>query len=464
MNQTDAVLYKTTNNRGGAITANKVINNALANFFSSVSLGEALLGSEVYWGGYLQNDNPAETGDNFILFIDPNTEHPDDEVQVGLDPAGINATMQTIASNTSPPVGVTFSLSPTPNQGVFVGTLKPGERIGFWLKRILHITREEKKQNSFGINILFDPPLGSSGGGSGSGGGTGGGGGGTPGPAPGDFDVAWVGDMGTSSGTKATIDNILSFNVPTSVVVGDIAYQSTGDKWVSMSSQLRANGKKQYWCPGNHEYSDGKGLIAQYKQVFGTGAKTFYSFTIGNMFVIAADMYVSFKSGSEQYNFVKGEMERIKNNSSILWRVLIAHEPLFGSKSKHSNNPSFRDVFFPLMNDNGFDLYINGHNHHYERTYPLKWDSGKPATPIVMQQANNPNYTNPGGVIEITTGLGGHDIQYKFSGSRNSWSAFGNDSTFGFFMTSISNGGKTLTGKGYSNSGHALFDSFTINK
>ncbi len=424
-----------------------------------------MLGSTVYWGGYVKIDHATEDAENVCLYIDPNTDHPDDEIQIGLDPAGLNGTMQTIANINVTPTGVEFLLAPTYNQGAFIGPMKHGEKYPFWLKRTINSTREEKKRNLFDVNIGFDPPAGSTGGGSGSGSG----GGGTtppPGPAPGDFGVGWDADWGTSSGTKSTIDNILNFQnsdptFKTICIQGDVSYQSTGDKWISMTAELRKSGKKMYFVPGNHEYSDGKGLVKQYQQALGQTNPTWFSVTIGNMFIIGADQYKDFKSGSAQYNFIKSEMEKAKNNSSILWRVLFAHEPIYSAKSDHGNNSSFRDTYHPLMDANKFDFFMNGHNHNYQRSFPLRYNSGSPSSPTI-HNTGDPNYTNPDGIIEITCGLGGHDVVYGLD-SDPAWNAFQEDSYFGFFLMSVTNNGRTLTGKGYKNN-HSIFDTFTITK
>lgn len=371
--------------------------------------------------------------------------------------------MQTIATNATTPTGVEFLLAPTYNQGVFMGTLKPGEKYPFWLRRVVNVTRTEQKHNNFFVNIGFDPPAGSSDDdGSGSGGG-GGGGGGTPGPTPSDLDLAVDGDWGTSSGTQATIDNIASFSGIDGIILpGDISYQSKGDKWRDMTNGIR-QGIPVFWGPGNHDHEDGSGLISFYESLFGI-SKTYNSAIIGNILIITGDVYTSFSTSSAQYTFIKSELEKAKNNSSIKWKMVVQHEPLYGSKSDHGMNAKWRDAFFPLFTANGVDFSINGHNHHYERTFPLTYNSGSPSNPTVVHQGDDPNYTDPGGTICLTVGTGGHDIQYKFSGSRNSWSAFGEDSYFGFLMLSLSNGGKTITGKFYKNSGHTLTDTFSVTK
>ena len=427
----------------------------------------------MYWGGYLKNDSLAEDGDNFTLFIDPNTPHEDDEVQIGLDPSGLNGTMQTIPTVTTAPTGVTFFLAPTYNQGVFVGKLKHGEKYPFWLRRALNPTRTEQKHNNFFINIGFDPPAGSSGGGSGSGSGSGGsgggtgggsGGGGVPGPAPDDVDIAVDSDWGTSSGTQATIDNINNFGstIKALLIAGDISYQSKGDKWRDMTKSIRDGGVITRYAPGNHDYEDGSGLVSFYNSLFGQG-KTYTTTTIGNILIITGDVYTSFSTSSDQYKFIKKALEDAKNNSSILWKIILYHEPIFGSKSQHSNNSKWRDAFMPLFTDNGVDLAINGHNHHYERTFPLTWNSGSPSKPNQVNVGQEPNYTDPGGTICLTVGTGGHDIQYKID-SDSAWQAFAEDSYFGFLMLSLTNSGRKLSGKFYKNSGHTLTDNWSITK
>lgn len=463
-NKSDAVIYKTTNNLGGAITGTKVVNKVVGNFFSSVDLAEAILGSTIFWGGYIKNDSLTDIGENFTVFIDPNTPHADDEVTIGLDPAGLNGTMQTIATNATAPTGVEFLLAPTYNQGVFMGTLKPGEKYPFWLKRVVNVTHTEQKHNNFFVNIGFDPPAGSIDDGSGSGGGSGGGGGGGGGPPPSDLDIAVDSDWGTSSGTQASIDNIHSFSgLDGLITAGDIAYKSSiNDKWKDMTSGIR-QGIPVFWSPGNHDHEDNKGWISYFESLFGV-SKTYNSATIGNILIVTGDIYTDFSTSSAQYKFIKKALEDAKNNTSIKWKIVVQHEPLYGSKSQHGNNSKWRDAFFPLFTANGVDLSINGHNHHYERTYPLTFNSGSPSKPTIVHQGDDPTYTDPGGTICLTVGTGGHDIQYDFSGSRNSWSAFGEDTYFGFLMLSLSNGGKTLTGKFYKNSGHSLTDTWSITK
>lgn len=373
--------------------------------------------------------------------------------------------MQTVANINTAPTNVTFFPAPTYNQGVFIGTLQPNEGRGFWLQRILNPTREEKKRNLFDIGIGFDPRSGSSGTGSGSGSG-GGGSNPPPGPAPGDFSVGIDADWGTSSGTKAAIDNISNFmeDDPTFMTVisaGDTSYQSTGDKWLSMTQSIRSGGRKIVWAPGNHDYEDGKGLVKQFQQALGLGSSTWYSVTVGNMFILVADHYKSFSSGSSQYNFLKSQMEAAKNNSSLLWKLLVFHEPLYSGKSKHGNNSGFRDIYHPLADTNKFDFFICGHNHNYQRSFPIKYNSGSPSSPTI-HSSGDPNYNSPDGVIHIVCGLGGHDIQYGISNTP-AHNAFQEDSYFGFLMLTVSNNGRTLTGKGYKNN-HDIFDTFTINK
>src|SRR4029078_6531854 len=220
-----------------------------------------------------------------------------------------------------------------------------------------------------GVNIGFDPPKGATSGGSGSGDG-GGGPGPSPGPSVSDYDIAVASDWSLSSDASATVDNIVNFDPDSNILTihgGDGSYTSSGDKWAKIVDRLMKGGRRMKMCFGNHDVEDGvSSLINFYKQLFGISGDKFYSFTEGNMFIIVADMYTDYASGSKQYKFIKSEMEKSKNNSSIMWRVLVHHEPSYSSPSHYNGVGKFRDLYHPLEITNGFDLDINGHNHNYE--------------------------------------------------------------------------------------------------
>ena len=470
--ESDSVIYDSTqsDHRGGAInTSVKVANNIRGNFFAGVSRADAILGSDHYGCWYVRNDHATETLTNVVVFIDVNTPHEDDIIMIGKGTSAINGTEQTIADIYTPPNSVTWSEAPTYNQGVLLGTLKPGESQAFWIWDKIDPT-EVEGINKAELVIAFDPPAGSDGSGSGSGGGTpgGGGGGSTGGGSVQDFGVAFTGDWSLSSDASATVKNIVSFSdTLTTVGTGDNSYTDAGDKWADITADLRKGDRKMVSAFGNHDRKEGTPqpeLTNFYLSLFGISndGNAYFDYTVGNMYIVFVDCYSTFTSGSTQYNWVKDKMEKAKNNSAINWRVLVGHEPIYTSPTNYSSTTSLRDAYHPLMVANNFDLWFNGHNHNYMRTFPLTYNSGSPGSPTIVHSGDEPNYSNPGGQIIIQVGSAGRSSHRSFSGTA-AFSAAQQDSSYGFLQVKVTLNGSNLTGKFYRNNG-TLFDQFTIVK
>ncbi|MBC6433088.1 metallophosphoesterase [Nostoc sp. HG1] len=53
--------------------------------------------------------------------------------------------------------------------------------------------------------------------------------------------------------------------------------------------------------------------------------------------------------------------------SNAPWKVVFGHHPIYSS-GQYGSNPDFIKTFTPLFQKYGVQLYINGHEHNYERT------------------------------------------------------------------------------------------------
>lgn len=60
-----------------------------------------------------------------------------DDLEIGLDPAGINGIATTVANETTAPAGVTFSAPLGEGSALNVGTLNPGDYFAVWEKRVV---------------------------------------------------------------------------------------------------------------------------------------------------------------------------------------------------------------------------------------------------------------------------------------------------------------------------------------
>jgi hypothetical protein len=441
------------NSFGGAIQSVKVINNKNLNLFPRTTIDEALTGINKYLCLYVKNTHATDTINNTVAHITFNTEAETDEVQIGKGSSGKNGTEQRVSNILTAPSNVAFSLADQYNNGLPLGVLKAGEffPIWFWLNVQINY---KPLPNRFGVTITFDPAAGSSSGGGGEGGGSGGGGDNTPPPTVTDYTVTSASDYSCSSDAKDTIHNVQGFNPVKHIAAGDLSYDSNGDCWVSEMGTL-INVTKI--AEGNHE-SDS--LMTKYLSK--TGESTpYYVHKFKNIMLISFDMYKPFDSGSDQYNTIKSALESAKNDNNIDWRICFHHENFYSAPSHHGNNTSFRNIWHPIFEANNVDLDISGHNHNYQRTYPLKYNSSNADSPTI-HNTGDPNYTNPDGIMFLTVGTAGRDL-YPID-SQPSHVAFKNASEFGFLVMNFTNNAKKITGKFYKNANVTIVDQWSITK
>ncbi|MBW4510315.1 MAG: metallophosphoesterase [Scytonematopsis contorta HA4267-MV1] len=60
-------------------------------------------------------------------------------------------------------------------------------------------------------------------------------------------------------------------------------------------------------------------------------------------------------------------LEKELSSSDAPWKIVFGHHPVYAS-GVYGSNPDFIKKFTPLFQKYNVQLYINGHEHHYERT------------------------------------------------------------------------------------------------
>jgi acid phosphatase len=56
--------------------------------------------------------------------------------------------------------------------------------------------------------------------------------------------------------------------------------------------------------------------------------------------------------------------------STAPWKVVVGHHPIYSS-GFYGNDPGLQAKLAALMRKHGVQLYINGHEHNYERSVPI---------------------------------------------------------------------------------------------
>ena len=120
---------------GGGIITSGVANN----LWDDVSGDESALGDTEYRGIYVLNNHGTLVLQNTKLWIDSLTSSANTEFDIALAGEGLNGTMETVANESTAPVGETFTRPTTKAGGLTMGNIPAGQHYGFWIKRTVDV-------------------------------------------------------------------------------------------------------------------------------------------------------------------------------------------------------------------------------------------------------------------------------------------------------------------------------------
>ena len=147
---------------------------------------------------------------------------------------------------------------------------------------------------------------------------------------------------------------------------------------------------------------------------------------------------------TEQYKFAAKDLEKANNNSSIDWIFVMFHKPFYSSLTSHFQEYIMREKYHPVFDKYGVDIVLQGHNHIYDRTLPLQFNSNNSSNPIVDKSNNTNKFVNPDGSIFSVIGLGGRSSHIFLNQP-----AYVVNQHNGFGFLSIEINGKELDAKYY---------------
>lgn len=126
---------------GGArsTAAGGIIPTALTanSYFDDVSGSEEQAGDVEYRGIYIRNAGDVDA-QNVKVWIDTNTADTDTQIAIALAGEGLNATMEVIANENTPPAGEVFSEPANEGAGLSIGTIPAGQHYGLWIRRTIN--------------------------------------------------------------------------------------------------------------------------------------------------------------------------------------------------------------------------------------------------------------------------------------------------------------------------------------
>lgn len=118
---------------GGARSSTEIAAATLHNLFDVVSSDEAAAGDIEYRLYYLRNED-AITWTDVVAWITQQTPSGDTDVAISVATEGINGEAQTIADESTAPVGQTFTAPASKGAGLLIGDLTQNDFIGIWVR------------------------------------------------------------------------------------------------------------------------------------------------------------------------------------------------------------------------------------------------------------------------------------------------------------------------------------------
>lgn len=120
---------------------------------------------------------------------------------------------------------------------------------------------------------------------------------------------------------------------------------------------------------GNHDYATLD--AAAFREVFHLphnggpgGEERWYSFDWGDVHFVALDTE---RTGAAQAAWLDADLSATDRP----WTIVYAHRAPYSSGS-HGSDVAFRTFFGPVLEEHDVPLVLTGHDHHYERTRPIR--------------------------------------------------------------------------------------------
>ncbi len=129
--------------------------------------------------------------------------------------------------------------------------------------------------------------------------------------------------------------------------------------------ELLQQGVKFQACLGNHDIRTENGDLQVRYPGFNMPGR-YYTFRRGDVQFFALDTNHN-ADWKAQFPWLEQELSR----SDAPWKIVFGHHQIYSS-GHYGLNKAFIQNLTPLFQKHRVQLYINGHDHHYERSQPIK--------------------------------------------------------------------------------------------
>jgi 3',5'-cyclic AMP phosphodiesterase CpdA len=252
---------------------------------------------------------------------------------------------------------------------------------------------------------------------------------------PGTTSPIWVNDnLGAPAGAD-TVVGVERIAPLFHLVNGDLCYANIATDRVRTWSDWFTNNSRSArfrpWMPaaGNHENELGNGPIGYgaYQSYFSVPSDSgdeetrglWYAFTAGSVRVISlnnddvcyqdgGNSYVRGYSGGAQKRWLERELKAARANRDIDWVVVVMHQVVISTADKFNGaDRGVREEWVPLFDRYGVDLVVCGHEHHYERSHPIRGQQANDTLTPIPVATDPATVDTSNGTVHMVIGGGG---------------------------------------------------------
>ena len=246
------------------------------------------------------------------------------------------------------------------------------------------------------------------------------------------FEWIAIADHGMSEEGLQVSDALIADGEAQMVTIsGDISYangdQSMWDDYFDIQ-QASMVGIPWMTAVGNHEDETGRGFEAYEHRLDADGVVEvepfWYSRDVPGVHLVFMSTEHAFDSSSSQYGWLASDLASV-DRALTPFVVVLGHKPMYSSNSYHGSEVDLRDALEALYVEHGVDLVIAGHDHFYERTWPVI--DGE-----VIETAQDSRFVKGAAPIHLVIGIAGRDTYEELDEPQPEWSAYRENSTYGW--------------------------------
>src|SRR6185437_6272110 len=111
-----------------------------------------------------------------------------------------------------------------------------------------------------------------------------------------------------------------------------------------------------------------------------------------------------------QQQWLEAELARTRQDRSIDWIVVCMHQVAISTADRANGaDLGIRQNWLPLFDKYGVDLVVAGHEHHFERSFPVRGTLSGSTLLTPAPQSSDPSVMDTSlGTVHMIIGGGGH--------------------------------------------------------